>query len=98
VVADRLGIIILSAIVTHTAWHWMLERGDQLAKFPFPKIDTALLASAMRRLMAVLILAGGVAFVNRLLKRWINPKCLSPTKDIAEGPSKVLSYTRMKRT
>jgi HupE / UreJ protein len=49
VVAEWLGIIILSAIVVHTAWHWMLERGDQLVKFPFPKIDAALLASARRR-------------------------------------------------
>ena len=36
VVPERLGIIILSALVAHTGWHWMLERGEQLAKFPFP--------------------------------------------------------------
>jgi hypothetical protein len=88
VVAEWLGIIILSAIVAHTAWHWMLERGDQLVKFPFPKIDAALLASAMRGLIAVLILAGGVAFVNALLKHRIHTESLSPTKDIAKGPSK----------
>jgi HupE/UreJ protein len=41
VVAERLGIIILSALVAHTAWHWMLERGEQLAKFPFPALDAA---------------------------------------------------------
>ena len=88
VVPERLGIIILSAIVAHTAWHWMLERGDQLAKFPLPKIDAALLASAMRGLMAVLILAGGVAFVNTLLKRRISTQGLSPAKDLVEGPGK----------
>jgi hypothetical protein len=88
VVAEWLGIIILSAIVVHTAWHWMLERGDQLVKFPFPKIDAALLASAMRGLIAVLILAGGVAFVNTLLKHRIRTESLSPTKDIVKGPSK----------
>ncbi len=27
VVAERMGTIILSAIVAHTAWHWMIERG-----------------------------------------------------------------------
>ena len=26
VVAERMGTIILSAIVAHTAWHWMVER------------------------------------------------------------------------
>jgi hypothetical protein len=81
-VAQRLGIIILSAIVAHIAWHWMIERGEQLAKFPFPKIDAASLASAIRGLMAVLILAGGVMFVNSLLKRRINVDL--PTKDVGE--------------
>ncbi|MEA2939110.1 MAG: hypothetical protein QOC56_2614 [Alphaproteobacteria bacterium] len=71
VVAERLGIIILSALVAHTAWHWMIERGGELAKFPVPKIDAALLASAMRGLMAVLILAAGLVVANALLKRWI---------------------------
>src|SRR6202011_4350665 len=30
VVAEKLGIIVLSALVVHTAWHWMLERGEVL--------------------------------------------------------------------
>src|SRR5205823_2267694 len=42
-VAERLGIIILSAFIAHTAWHWMMDRGEQLLKFPMPKIDAALL-------------------------------------------------------
>jgi len=58
VLPEWLGIIILSALVVHTGWHWMIERGDQLAKFPFPKLDAAFLASVMRGLMAALILAG----------------------------------------
>src|SRR5262249_31116042 len=52
-----MGIIILSALIAHVAWHWMIERGERLAKFPFPKIDAAFLASAMRGLMAMLIVA-----------------------------------------
>ena len=27
VVAERMGTIILSAIVAHTAWHWMMSGG-----------------------------------------------------------------------
>ena len=34
-VAERMGTIILSALVAHTGWHWMLERGDKLSQFPF---------------------------------------------------------------
>jgi hypothetical protein len=70
-VPERLGIIILSALVVHTGWHWLIERGELLAKFPFPKLDAAFLASTMRGLMAALILVGAVLLANGLLKRWI---------------------------
>ncbi|MBX9774980.1 MAG: HupE/UreJ family protein [Xanthobacteraceae bacterium] len=76
VVPERIGIIIISALVTHTAWHWMLERGGQLAKFPFPRLDAAFMASAMRGLMAALILAALVWAANSWLKRWIAPDAL----------------------
>jgi hypothetical protein len=79
VLPERLGIIILSALVAHTGWHWMLERGEQLAKFPFPKLDAAFLASAMRGLMAALILAGAVWLANGLLRRWIQAAGSSPS-------------------
>jgi hypothetical protein len=35
VVAERLGTIILSAIVAHTAWHWMTERFGALRQYRF---------------------------------------------------------------
>lgn len=54
--AERAGTIILSALVAHTAWHWLAERWERLAKFPFPALDAATLASAMRWLMAALVL------------------------------------------
>ena len=82
VVPERLGVIILSALVLHTAWHWMLERWDQLAKFPFPKLDAAFLAGVMRGLMVVLILIGAVWLVNGLLRRWTRP----PEKIPAPSP------------
>ncbi len=57
-VAERLGTIILSVLVGHTAWHWMTERADRLSKFPWPVLDASQLAVAVRWLMGVLILAG----------------------------------------
>jgi HupE / UreJ protein len=86
VIADWLGIIMLSALVAHTAWHWMLERGEQLAKFPFPTLDAAFLASAMRGMIAVLILTGLVWLANGLLKRWIQAEKNAPAKDGAARP------------
>jgi uncharacterized membrane-anchored protein YitT (DUF2179 family) len=69
VVPQRLGIIILSAFVAHTGWHWFLERGEELLRFPLPSLDAAFLASLMRGLMAALILAAGVALAHGFLKR-----------------------------
>jgi hypothetical protein len=68
VVAERIGTIILSALVAHTGWHWMIERGDRLSKFPFPALDAALLAGAMRWLMAALTLAGLVWLAHGMLR------------------------------
>jgi hypothetical protein len=60
VVAERMGTIILSAIVAHTAWHWMMDRADQLRQFRFewPALDAATLATALRVLMVIVLLAG----------------------------------------
>ncbi len=69
VVAERMGTIILSALVAHTGWHWMLERWDRLRQFRFawPELTAAFLAGAMRWLMAALIFAGLVWLVSALL-------------------------------
>jgi len=69
IVPEGLGIIILSALVVHTAWHWMLERGELLTRFPFPTLDAAFLASLMRGLLAVLVLAAGVWIVHGWITR-----------------------------
>ncbi len=60
VVAERMGTIILSALVAHTAWHWMIDRWEVFRKyrFPWPDLTPALLANAMRWAMAIAILAG----------------------------------------
>ena len=71
VIPERVGIIIISALVAHTAWHWMLERAEQLTKFPLPRLDAAFAASAMRGLMAALLLAAGLWLVSGWLKRWM---------------------------
>jgi uncharacterized membrane-anchored protein YitT (DUF2179 family) len=69
VVAERIGTIILSALVIHTAWHWMTERAEQLSKFPWPALNASLLASTMRSLMVLLIFAGLVWIVFAVVRR-----------------------------
>ena len=75
VVAERMGTIILSALVAHTAWHWMIERGERLMQVPFawPELTPAFLASAMRWMMAALA-AGAVVWFVRLVSRSRTPQ------------------------
>ena len=70
-VAERMGVIILSAIVAHTGWHWMLDRGHVLAQFRFewPALTAASLASAARWLMAFLLLGGVLWFLQKTFQR-----------------------------
>lgn len=70
VVAERMGTIILSAVVAHTGWHWMIERGSQLSRFPWPALTPALLASGMRWLILILIAAGLVWFASEMIRRY----------------------------
>ena len=60
VVDERMGTIILSAFVAHTAWHWMLDRGAVLRQYhmQWPTVDAALVVSVMRAVMLLLIAVG----------------------------------------
>jgi len=60
VVAERTGTIILSALVAHTAWHWMVERWEVLSKFrfPWPELTVGFMATTLRWLMVIVFLAG----------------------------------------
>lgn len=69
VLAERMGIIILSALVAHTAWHWMLDRGERLSQFPWPAFDVATLSNAVRWLMLGLVVGGMIWLAYRILRR-----------------------------
>jgi hypothetical protein len=71
VVAERMGTIILSALVAHTGWHWMTDRWDHLRQFPlqWPALSTAVLAGMMRWAALILLLAGTLWLVFRLWTR-----------------------------
>ena len=60
IVAERMGTIILSAFVAHTAWHWMLERGATLSRYriEWPEIDAAFALALVRAFMLLLIIVG----------------------------------------
>jgi hypothetical protein len=70
VVAERMGTIILSAFVTHTAWHWMSDRADKLFQYRFewPELNATFLVSLLHWLMAIVALGGLVWLVSALLR------------------------------
>ena len=70
VVPERIGTIIVSALVAHTGWHWMIERWDRLRqfRFPWPVLNAVLLASATRWLLSAVIVAGLAWLVFAVLR------------------------------
>lgn len=68
---DRVGTIILSAFIAHTGWHWLLERGAQLAKFPVPALDLASAASGVRWLLVAVIVAAVLWSMNGRVRQWM---------------------------
>jgi len=71
VVPERAAVIILSALVAHTGWHWMAERWAALRQFPLPALDAAGLAGLLGWLMAALAMALAVWAADRFVQRWM---------------------------
>ncbi len=71
VVAERMGTIILSALVAHTAWHWMMDRWAVLRQFhvPWPAFTMEFAATLMRWLMVIVAMAGVIWFLRSRSKR-----------------------------
>lgn len=68
VLSGRVGVIILSAIVAHTGWHWMIERGEVLWKIDWPRLDGAGLAVLARWVAGLLLVAGAVSFIAKRVR------------------------------
>lgn len=90
-VAERMGTIILSAIVAHTAWHWMLDRGGVLRKFRFewPAFDATLLALVFRWLVLFTLVGGLLWLVRMASQKWAaRSETSRPASDAtASGPA-----------
>jgi hypothetical protein len=77
VVVERLGTIILSTMVAHTAWHWMTERFQTLRQFQFawPALTASLMLWVVRWLMLIVVL-GGLMWAIRVY--WQGAKSAAP--------------------
>jgi hypothetical protein len=72
VIAERMGTIILSALVAHTAWHWMLDRGAALREYRFdwPALDASFAVSLMRASMVAIVAACALWAMSALGRRF----------------------------
>lgn len=74
-VRERVAVVILSALVAHSAWHWMLDRGAALRGYDvtWPVLDLAFAASAMRAALVLLIIGGAAWAVSEAYRRLSRP-------------------------
>jgi HupE/UreJ protein len=70
VVVERMGTVILSAIIAHTAWHWMLDRYAILSRYTIqlPTLTDAGMATLLECLMALIAAGGGIWLVRQTRK------------------------------
>lgn len=71
-VKERIGSILLSALLAHSAWHWMLDRGDQLSQYQFqmPIFDAVFFAGLMRWGMMTIVIVAVVWGMYELFRRF----------------------------
>ena len=62
IVPERIGAVLLSALVAHTGWHWMSERATALALFDLslqpPQWNLSLVVNVLQWGTLVLVIAG----------------------------------------
>jgi len=76
VAGARAGTILLSVLVAHTAWHWLIDRGAQLMQYSWqaPAFDAAFFVAVMRWAMLLLGSAAALWAMNELLGRFFTRK------------------------
>jgi HupE / UreJ protein len=83
-VPGRMGVIILSAIAAHTAWHWMLERWEALKQAPWPSLDAAGLVTLARWAAGLLLVFGAACLLAKWWGRKFPPRVELPETRIEQ--------------
>jgi hypothetical protein len=67
VVAERAGTIIISAFVTHTAWHWLGDRWSALRRYNI-ELTSASVMPFLRFVLATMLAIGLALVVARVIR------------------------------
>ncbi len=84
---SRPTMLLLSALIAHTAWHWVGERWQALSRFPWPSWDAADAAAAMRWLAALLVLGLLAWLVEQAIGRRFAGRVERGAESAAGAPS-----------
>jgi len=81
-VAERVGTILLSALLAHSAWHWMLDRGTQLSQYQFqmPIFDGIFFAALLRWGMMFIVIGGALWLLYEVFRRFSLVETISSYK------------------
>ena len=82
-VAERMGVIILSALVAHSAWHWMAERWSVLMAYEisFPVINTAFYASLTQWGILLMVSIATLWVMQNLFGRFFAPRPITSSSE-----------------
>lgn len=74
-VPEVAGVIVLSAVLAHTGWHWMTERGADFLQHEIsaPVLDVSF-AAVMLRWLALTLIVAGAAWLLRGAFAWLGAR------------------------
>ena len=73
-ISERMGTIIISALLAHSGWHWLSSRASDLMAYSFqwPALGYAFLAALMRWAILLLIIGSAVWILFVIYRRFLN--------------------------
>jgi hypothetical protein len=82
-IPERAGVILLSALVAHSAWHWMTERLEALRRYRFawPRLEAGTLGALLGWLVTLALLAGAIWLLSRFYRRMQQGAPVEPAGD-----------------
>ena len=80
----RTGMIILSAIIADTGWHWMLDRADALWRTPWPSLDGGRLGALALWVVGIALAAGVLRVALRRRGAALHDEATLPETSLVE--------------